>query len=127
LTARPRTNSVRKEQRPKLLDLIETTTKDIGTTLGLIDDSIPAVGSRAFEKLKVSKLMVEDDCISMRNEPIDRLETIEDMQFDLGLSNADDRPHGNTEKRKKALYESRKGRKEKSQGGYMDKMEKIFT
>ena len=115
MSGRTRTNSVQKEQRPKLLDLIETTTKDLGTTLGLIDDSIPAVGSRAFEKLKVSKLMVEDDCISMRNESIDRLETIEDMQFDLGLLNADSTQIGNyAEKRKKALYESRKVRKEKS-------------
>ena len=51
----------------------------------------------------------------MRNEPIDRLETIEDMQFDLGLLNADSTQIGNyAEKRKKALYESRKVRKEKS-------------
>lgn len=71
---RTRTNSVRKEQRPKLLDLIETTTRDFGTTLGLIDDTVPTMGTRAYEKLKVSKLM-DEDCISMRNEPIDPLDT----------------------------------------------------
>jgi len=59
--------------------LIGTSTKDFGATLGLIDDSIPEIGSRAYEKLKVSKLMDEDDCISMRNEPIDPLEIVEDM------------------------------------------------
>ena len=69
---------MRKEQRPNLLDFIETTTKDLGATLGLIDDSIPPVGSRAYQKLKVNGLM-DEDCISMRNEPIDPLETIEDM------------------------------------------------
>ena len=81
---------MRKEQRPKkLLDFIETTTKDFGTTLGLVDDSVPPVGSRAYGKIKVSKLM-DEDCISMRNEPIDPLETVEDMQFDLSMCEDDD-------------------------------------
>ena len=69
---------MRKEQRPKLLDFIETKTKEYGTTLGLVDDSVPPVGSLAYGKIKVSKLM-DEDCISMRNEPIDPLETVEDM------------------------------------------------
>ena len=64
------------------MDFIETTTKEVGATLGLMDDSVPPVGSRAYKKLKAN--MMEEDCISMRNEPIDPLETLEDMQFDLG-------------------------------------------
>lgn len=40
----------------------------------MIDDTMPAMGTRAYDKLKVSKLM-DEDCISMRNEPIDPLET----------------------------------------------------
>ena len=76
---------MRKEKRPKkLLDFIESTTKDFGATLGLVDDSVPPVGSIAYDKIKVNKLM-EEDCISMRNEPIDPLETVEDMQFDMSM------------------------------------------
>ena len=28
---------------------------------------------------------MDEDCMSMRNEPIDPLETVEDMQFDMSL------------------------------------------
>ena len=28
---------------------------------------------------------MDEDCISMRNEPIDPLETVEDMQFDMSM------------------------------------------
>mmetsp|Transcript_17073 Transcript_17073/g.22998 ORF Transcript_17073/g.22998 Transcript_17073/m.22998 type:complete len:105 (+) Transcript_17073:205-519(+) len=82
---RQRSGSTRKEQRPKLLDMIGSSAKDFGTSLGLIDDDsnrIPQVGSKAYQKLRVSKLM-DEDCISMRNEPIDPLETVEAMQFDV--------------------------------------------
>lgn len=95
--------------------MIETKTRDFGTTLGLIDDTMPAVGTRAYEKMKVSKLM-DEDCISMRNEPIDPLETIEDMQFDLGL------PEGENNNRNQALYESHVVEK----GGFMKQMDKLF-
>ena len=75
-----------KRPGPGLLDLIETKTKDLGATLGLIDDSIPPVGSAAYQKLRVSRLM-DEDCISMRNEPIEPLDidTGEDMAFDLSI------------------------------------------
>ena len=72
---------MRKEERPKASNLLELT-KDFGAQLGILDDSVPPVGSLAYEKLRVNKLM-DEDCISMRNEPIDPLETIEDMQFDM--------------------------------------------
>ena len=76
---------MRKDSRPKkLLDFIESTTKDFGATLGLVDDSIPPVGSVAYGKIKVNKHL-DEDCISMRNEPIDPLETVEDMQFDMSM------------------------------------------
>ena len=75
---------MQKEKRPtKLLDFIESTTKDFGAAIGLVDDSVPAVGSLAYGKIKVSKLM-DEDCVSMRNEPIDPLE-IEAMQFDMSM------------------------------------------
>ena len=59
---RGRTNSVRGE-RPKtnLLELIENTTDKIGRDLGLIeDDTMPEVGSLAYEQIRVTKLMNED-------------------------------------------------------------------
>ena len=49
-----------------------------------MDDSIPPVGSIAYGKIRVNNLM-DEDCISMRNEPIDPLETVEDMQFDMSM------------------------------------------
>ena len=86
---------MRKEERPaatKLLDDIENKMMNLGTSLGLIDDSIPPVGSLAYEKLRVN--MMEEDCMSMRNEPIDPLETVEDMQFDLSMMDDDERIGG---------------------------------
>ena len=73
---------MRKEKRPKLLDAIEAGAKEFGTTLGFIDDSVPMPGTKAYQRLRVSKLM-DEDCISMHNEPIDPLEIGEDMAFDL--------------------------------------------
>ena len=66
--------------------MLGSSAKDFGASLGLIDDddqSMPKLGSSAYQKLRVNKLM-DEDCISMRNEPIDPLETVEDMTFELG-------------------------------------------
>lgn len=69
------------KKRDKIMDFIENTTKEIGESLGIVDESMPQVGSLAYNKLKVN--IMDEDCISMKNEPIDPLETIEDMSFDL--------------------------------------------
>ena len=70
---------MRKESRPSLgssnnlLDFIEDKGRDIGASLGLIGDNVPIVR------------LMDEDCISERNEPIDKLidmGAIEDMQFD---------------------------------------------
>ena len=70
---------MRKESRPSLgssnnlLDFIEDKGRDIGASLGLIGDTVPIVR------------LMDEDCISERNEPIDKLidmGAIEDMQFD---------------------------------------------
>ena len=100
---------VRKEQRPNLLDLIETKANNFGASLGLVDDTIPPVGSKAYNKLKVNKLM-DEDCISMRNEPIDPLETIEDMQFDFDDLNVhvDDDNNNNRRVKTQSMYEQRR-------------------
>ena len=74
---------MRKEKRPKLLDAIEDGVKDFGATLGFVDDSVPMPGTKAYQRLRVNKLM-DEDCISMHNEPIDPIETGNDMAFDLG-------------------------------------------
>ena len=50
--------------------------------LGLIDDSLPQIGSLEYKKYKLKSLM-EEDCMSMRNDPIDPLETVDDMEFNL--------------------------------------------
>lgn len=69
-----------KESRTGFLDLIETKTKDLALDLGLIDDSLPPLGSVEYNRIKLKTLM-EEDCISMRNEPLDPLETVDDMEF----------------------------------------------
>ena len=66
--------------------MLGSSAKEFGASLGLIDDddqNMPKLGSSAYQKLRVNKLM-DEDCISMRNEPIDPLETVEDMTFELG-------------------------------------------
>ena len=99
---------VRKEPRSNLMDLIETKANNFGASLGLVDDTIPPVGSKAYNKLKVNKLM-DEDCISMRNEPIDPLETIEDMQFDFNdLIVDDDNNNNNRRVKTQSMYESRR-------------------
>ena len=78
-----RTSSVRGE-RPKtnLLDLIENTTDRLGKDLGLIDDDkMPEVGSLAYDQIRVTKLMNED-VVSLHNEPLDPLEAVEDLAFE---------------------------------------------
>ena len=91
---RGRTNSVRGE-RPKmgnLLDLIETTTDKLGRDLGLIEDNtMPEVGSAAYEQIRVTKLMNED-VVSQHNEPLTPLETIEEIEFAPKLEEAKEKP-----------------------------------
>ena len=53
---------------------------------------------------------MDEDCISMRNEPIDPLETIEDMQFDFDDLNVhvDDDNNNNRRVKTQSMYEQRR-------------------
>lgn len=76
------------QERPKLIDMLGSTAKEFGATLGLLEgDSPPELGTAAYQRVRVSKLM-DEDCISMRNEPIDPLETVDGMQFEAGVADA---------------------------------------
>ena len=78
-----RNNSVRGE-RPKsnLIDEIMITTDKLGRDLGLIDDDeVPEVGTAAYEQIKITKLMNED-VVSLHNEPLDPLVETEDLAFE---------------------------------------------
>ena len=60
-------NQTKKEPN-KFLDFIERTTKEFESTLGIKEETMPEVGSAAYKKLKAN--IMDEDCISMRNEPI---------------------------------------------------------
>ena len=79
-STRLRSGSTRgNQERPKLIDMLGSDSKQFGTALGLLEgDSPPDMGKAAYQKVRVSKLM-DEDCISMRNDPIDPLETVDDM------------------------------------------------
>lgn len=77
-----RNNSVRGERpKPNLIDEIMITTDQLGRDLGLIDDVIPEVGTPAYEQIKITKLMNED-VVSLHNEPLDPLMSVEDLEFE---------------------------------------------
>ena len=113
-------------RRANFLDLIESKSKNLGATLGLIDDlAMPQPGQPGYSSVKVNRLM-EEDCLSMRNEPIDPLETFGDMAFDDALdgamSNAAADESTRTKTRRYSMTHGSSNRSNR-EGSYLDKVD----